>query len=259
MTFERDLAFFDLEATGTDPQRDRIVQVAVVRLSPKGERTRWSSLVNPECPIPPESTAVHKITDAMVAKAPRFRDVAPQVLERLADADLGGFGAARYDLPLLSAELQRAGLSFPLEGRRVFDAQTLFHKMEPRNLTAAYALYCGKVLQDAHSADADAEASLDVFLAQLERYKGRLPETPAALHEFCAPGDPARNVDSGGKFVWRHGEAAFNFGKYRTMTLQEVLKRDRGYVEWVARTKDMGEAADICWKALQGDFPKKAS
>jgi len=259
LTFERDLAFFDLEATGVDTQRDRIVQVAVIRLSPTGTRTRWSTLVNPECPIPPEAIAVHHITDAMAAKAPRFKDVAAQILEKLEGADLGGFGAARYDIPLLSAEFQRAGLSFPLEGRRVFDAQAIFHKMEPRNLTAAYALYCGKSLENAHDASADAEASLDVFLAQLERYKDRLPAEAAALHEFCAPGDPARNVDSGGKFVWRHGEAAFNFGKHRTRTLQEVVKTDRNYVEWVARTKDMGEAADICWKALQGSFPKKGS
>jgi DNA polymerase-3 subunit epsilon len=134
--------------------------------------------------------------------------------------------------------------------------------MEPRNLTAAYAIYCGKDLVNAHDAAADAEASLDVFLAQLEYYKGRpgkaLPESVDALHEFCAPGDPARNVDSRGRFVWRHGEAAFSFGKHRTRTLQEVVKTDRNYVEWVARTKDMGEAADICWKALQGVFPKKA-
>ncbi len=256
LKLERDLAFFDLEATGTDPLRDRIVSVAVVRLTPEGERSRWSTLVNPEMAIPPEAIAVHHITDEMAAKAPPFRQAAPLLLEKLDAADWGGFGVSRYDLPMLVNEFKRVDIPFSMEGRRILDAQIIFHKMEPRTLTAALKFFCGKELKDAHSADADAEASLDVFLSQVERYK-ELPADLDGLARFCAPSD-AKSVDSGGRFAWRHGEAAFNFGKYRTQSLREVVRSDRGYVEWVARTKDMGEAADICFKALQGIFPKKA-
>lgn len=256
MLLERDLAFFDLEATGTDPQHDRIVSAAVVRLGAGGERIRWSTLVNPEMPIPREASAMHHITDEMAAKAPLFREVAPVLLDRLEGADWGGFGVTRYDIPMLVNEFKRVGVPLSIEGRRVLDAQVIFHKMEPRNLTAALKLYCGKSLENAHSADADAEASLDVFLSQIERYK-ELPTDLDGIARFCAPGD-SNGVDPGGRFVWRHGEAAFNFGKYRTQSLREVLRSDRGYVEWVARTKDMGAAADICHKALQGVFPRKS-
>ena len=255
MKLERDLAFFDLEATGTDPQHDRIVSAAVVRLSAAGERMRWSTLVNPEMPIPREATAVHHITDDMAAKAPLFRAVAPEFLGKLEGADWGGFGVTRYDVPMLVNECRRVGVPLSMEGRRILDAQVIFHKKEPRNLTAALKLYCGRSLENAHSADADAEASLDVFLTQLERYKD-LPSDFDGIARFCAPGD-SNGVDPGGRFVWRHGEAAFNFGKYRTRSLREVLSSDRGYVEWAARTQDMGAAAEICREALQGVFPKK--
>jgi DNA polymerase-3 subunit epsilon len=261
MKIDRDVVFLDLEATGTDSQRDRIVQIALVRLAPSGERERWSSLVNPRVPIPPESTAVHRITDAMVAKAPSFADIAPDVARRLLGADWGGFGAARFDIPMLEAEFRRAGVPFPAEGRRTVDAQVIFHKREPRNLTAALKFYCGRTLENAHDALADAEASLDVFLAQLEHYSapGRdpLPGDMDGLDGFCAGGDP-QAVEPGGRFVWRHGEAAFNFGKHRTRSLREVTAADRGYVEWAARTRDLGEAADICLRALQGVFPRKS-
>lgn len=261
MKLERDLVFLDLEATGIDPQHDRIVQAALVRLTPQGERRRWCELVNPECPIPPEAIEIHHITDLMVAGAPKFRDIAPRLLDKLSDADLGGFGAARYDLPMLAAEFQRAGLPFSLEGRRIADAQVIFHKMEPRNLAAACAFYCGKPLDKAHDAAADAEAALDVFLAQLEHYarRGRaLPADLDGLHELCAGTDP-KNVDPQGRFVWRNGEAAFNFGKYRTRSLREILRTDPDYLGWLFQKAKMGpEVARICADALKGAFPKKA-
>jgi len=260
MKFDRDIVFLDFEATGIDPHRDRIVQAALVRLTPAAERSRWGTLVNPETPIPAEATAIHHITDQMVAAAPKFRDIAPRLLEKLLDADIGGFGMVRYDLPLLSAECQRAGFAFSLEGRRVVDAQIIFHKMERRNLAAAHEFYCRKPLAGAHDAAADAEAALDVFLAQMGYYaplgKG-LPADLDGLHEFCSATDP-KNVDPEGRFVWRNGEAAFNFGKYRTRSLKEILRLDPDYLGWLYQAGKMGPAvAAICGDALKGAFPKK--
>lgn len=263
LRLERDVVFFDLEATGTDPARDRIVQVALVRLSPDGTRRPWDSLVDPETPIPPESSQIHGITDAMVRTAPRFRDLAPKLLEQLKDADLGGFGLVRYDIPLLTAEFKRAGIAFDVSGRKVVDALTIFHRLESRTLAAAYAFYCGKRLEHAHNALADAEASLEVLLAQVGHYQGRpdrpdLPEDLAGLAEFCGAGADAKNVDSRGKFVWRHGQATFNFGKHQTKSLQDVVRLDRAYVEWLACGEaSTPEVSEICRKALGGEFPQK--
>lgn len=264
LKLERDVVFLDFEATGTDPARDRVVQVALVRLSPSGERRSFEQLVHPEMPIPPESTAIHHITDEMVKDKPRFRDIAVKVQEFMAGADIGGFGVIRYDVPLLVAELRRAGIWFDPSDRRIVDALILYHRFEPRNLSAAYRFYCGKTLEGAHDAKADAEASLDVFLAQVERYQGRkdapnLPEELAALAELCAAGDP-KNVDSRGKFVWRFGAVTFNFGKHQTRSLEEVVKIDRSYIEWLAFTANSGdEVAGICKSALEGRIPKKQS
>lgn len=259
---DRAIVFLDLEATGVDPQRDRIVQVALVRLAPDGSRTTLDSYVDPEMPIPPEASAIHHITDDQVRQAPRFRDLAIKILEFVSGCDLGGFGAARYDVPLLTAEFRRAGIHFDLSGRRVVDALTIYHRMEPRNLSAALAFYCGKSLAGAHDARADAVASLEVLLAQVERYRGRsgrpdLPDTVEGLAEFCGMGDP-KNVDLRGKFVWRHGVAAFNFGKYQTRALEEIVELDRSYVEWLANgEKTAPDVADVCRRALQGVFPRK--
>lgn len=264
LKFERDIVFLDFEATGTDPARDRIVQLAFVRLLPGGDRRIMEQLVNPEVPIPPEATAIHHITDEMVRDQPRFRDIATKVQEFLADADIGGFGVLRYDVPLLVAELRRAGIWFDPSDRRIVDALILYHRLEPRNLSAAYKFYCGKKLEGAHSAKADAEAALEVLLAQVERYQGRpdapnLPQDVSGLSEICSAGDP-KNVDSRGKFVWRFGAVTFNFGKHQTRSLEDVVKTDRSYVEWLAFTANSGdEVASICKQALEGRIPKKQS
>jgi DNA polymerase-3 subunit epsilon len=255
---ERDLVFYDLEATGTDPLRDRIVQIALVRLKVDGARERFDSLVNPERPIPPAAIAIHHITDEMAAQAPTLRVLAPKIRELFDGADLGGFNIRGYDLPMLQAELARVAKPLDMEGRRVVDAMTIFHKLEPRTLGRAYEFYCGKLLEKAHDATADAEASLDVFLAQVERYHGRpgrpdLAQDIAGLHDFCD-----LNVDALGKLNWREGEAAFSFGKYRGKTLREVLELEPGYIQWLSRNRDFSaEVADICAKALNGVFPKR--
>lgn len=253
---DKALVFFDLETTGVALTEDRIIDIALLRRDPAGAQEVFASLIDPGMPIPPESTAVHHITDAMVQGQPSFKDLAPKILEFLGDADLGGFGISRFDIPMLANEFKRAGYVFPMEGRRIVDALHIYHKMEPRNLSAAYQLYCGKSLEGAHRAEADTRASSEVFFAQLERYPG-LPKDVAGLAAFCNSRDP-RSVDSEGKFVWRNGQASFNFGKHRTLTLQEVAQRDPSYLRWLMGTdKTTPEMIRICKDALQGKFPVK--
>lgn len=253
---DRPLVFFDLEATGISPENDRIVDIALVKRSPDGSEVAFSSLVNPGMPIPREAVAVHHISDDMVAAAPSFKELAPRVLEFIGDADLGGFNVARFDVPMLQAELKRAGFELKLDGRRLLDAQVIYHKMERRTLEAAYKFYCDKPLDGAHRAEADARASLEVFWAQQERY-AELPKSMDGLAEFCRAKDPGK-VDGEGKFVWRNGEAAFNFGKHRTLTLREVVAKERGYVEWLMRAeRTTPELARICQDALAGKFPQQ--
>ena len=181
---DRPLVFFDLEATGISPENDRIVDIAMVKRNPDGTETAYSSLVHPGMPIPREASAVHHITDDMVASAPYFKELAPRVLDFIGDADLGGFNVAKFDIPMLQAELKRGGFELPMGKRRVLDAQAIYHKMERRTLAAAYQFYCGKPLPDAHRAEPDARASLEVFWAQLERYQ-ELPKDWDGLNQFC--------------------------------------------------------------------------
>ncbi|MBI3547768.1 MAG: 3'-5' exonuclease [Elusimicrobia bacterium] len=263
LKLERDIVFLDFEATGTDTTRDRIVQIAMIRLSPDGTRRTFDSLVDPDVSIPAEATAIHHITQDMVRSSPKFKDLALKILEFMLDADVGGFGIARYDLPLMACEFKRAGLAFDLAGRKVVDALLIFHRMEPRTLGAAMQFYCGRPIANAHDARADTEASLDVFIAQVERYQGQdgkpaLPAELAGISDFCTLVDP-KHVDTRGKFVWRHGSAAFNFGKYQTRALEEVVKQDRPYVQWLADGGGAGEVAEICARALRGEFPKRSA
>ncbi len=254
ITLDRPLVFFDLEATGISTENDRIVDIAMIKKLPDGSDVVFTSLVHPGMPIPREASAVHHITDDMVANAPYFKELAPRVLDFLQGCDLGGFNAAKFDIPMLQAEMKRNGFEFSLEGRRIVDAQVIYHKMERRTLAAAYQFYCGKPLPDAHRAEPDARASLEVFWSQLSRYP-ELPKTMDGLVDFCRD---TSKVDGGGKFVWRNGEAAFNFGKYRTMLLREITAKDPGYVRWFMGTDNVTpEQAKICQEALAGRFPQQ--
>jgi len=254
---DRTLVFFDLEATGISPLEDRIVDIAMIRRKPDGSEDSFCSLVNPGVPIPREATAIHHITDEMVAGAPTIKELVPKILEFAEGADFGGFNILKYDLPMITAEFKRAGFELSLEGRRLVDAFFIFQRMEPRNLTAAYKLYCGKPLENAHRAEADARASFEIFDAQLARYAA-LPQEMGALSAFCMARD-AKGVDGEGKFVWRNGEAAFNFGKHRTLSLRDVAMREPSYIEWLMRQeRTTPELAKICKDALAGKFPKPA-
>lgn len=259
LQLEKPIVFLDFEATGVDVQRDRIVQVACVRLWPDGRRDIFDSLVDPQVPIPAEAAAVHGITDAMVRGKPAFKELATTLLAFINGSDLGGFGICRFDIPMLTNELKRAGISYDVGAHRTVDAMLIFHRMEPRSLGAALQFYCGKPLQNAHNALADAEASLEVLLAQVRRYGQAaatpLPSSVQGLHEFCTTADP-RNVDARGKFVWRHGVATFAFGKHQTKSLEEVAKTDRSYIEWLAKAEGTpADVVEICRNALAGRFP----
>ncbi|MEZ4806975.1 MAG: 3'-5' exonuclease [Flavobacteriales bacterium] len=231
LTLERPLAFFDLETTGTRIGKDRIVQVGIVRLLLDGGRETFQTLVNPEMPIPAEATEVHGITDTDVADAPVLQEVAREILGNLAGCDLAGFNCLRFDVPFLAEELHRAGVEWDSSGLRVVDVQRIYHKMEPRNLSAALRFYCGREHEGAHDALADVEATADVLLAQLERYE-ELQGDVAFLGEMS--GDRQRSPDAAGKLRFDdRGAICLGFGKYSGWTLENIGRNDPGYIQWL--------------------------
>lgn len=250
----RSLALFDLETTGTDPRSDRIVEVCVVRIEPDGRREARTRRLNPERPIPPGATAVHGITDADVADEPTFRQVARSLLDFLADADLGGFNVGRFDVPLLDREFRDCGMDLGLADRRVVDAMTIFHRKEPRDLSAAVRFYLGRDHDGAHAAEADVMATLDVLDAQLERYDD-LPRTVDELDAWSRRVPPGA-VDSAGKFVWVAGEVAFAFGKHQGVALREVLRRAPDYLDWILQSDFPPDAKRVVQDAREGRWPE---
>jgi len=258
LKLDRPLAVFDLETTGIDPDKDRIIQMAIIRVEPDGRRTTFETLVNPEMPIPPESTKVHGIKDSDVQDKPTFRQICGEVEQYLKDAALGGFNSINFDTPLLMAELSRCESGLDLRGVMQIDAMRIFHTMERRDLTAAYRFYCDEELVGAHSALADTEATLAILDAQIGRYD-EVPKEVEELHRFCNPHE-GKYVDRRRKFFWNDdGEAVFTFGKYKNQSLNEVCKdqRGRGYLEWMLGKDFNEEVKDILRSALDGVFPKK--
>lgn len=257
LNLTRPLAFFDLETTGIDVEKDRVVQIAIIRVEPDGRRRTFESLVNPERPIPPEATRIHGIKDSDVAHQPTFSQIRTDVEELLEGADLAGFNSIRFDAPLLQNELRWAGSHRDFREVKQVDAMRIFHLMEPRNLSAAVRFYCGEELQDAHSALADTEATLAVLDAQVAHYED-LPGDVDALHRICNP-DEGRYVDRTRKFIWTaDGDAVFTFGKLKGQTLQKAVQGEgRGYLEWMLGKDFSEEVKDILRNALQGIFPTK--
>ncbi len=226
----RPLVFFDLETTGTNITHDRIVEISIVKLMPDGTVVERSRRLNPEMPIPAEATAVHHITDDDVAAEPTFRQVAASLSKLLQGCDIAGFNSNRFDIPLLDQEFHRAGVDFDLNGVRFVDVQTIYHKKEPRTLVAAYRYYCGKELEDAHSALADTRATMEVLMAQLDVYDD-LPVELDGLSEFA---NPNRNVDLLGRLIYDDNKReVINFGKYKGRLAEEVLASDPGYYNWI--------------------------
>ena len=253
---DRAICIFDLESTGIKVEEDRIVDICILRREPDGSESVFSSLVNPGVPIPPEVSAIHHITDDMVQDQPRLSDLAPKILEMFKDADLSGFNAAKFDIPLLSAEFKRFGAEWPEAGKRVVDSYKIFLLKEKRDLTAAYKFYCGKDLTGAHRAEADVRATAEILWAQSERYAD-LPKDVAGIEEWTNKIPPGR-VDADGKFIWKNGEAVFNFAKHNGKSLRDVVRSDRSYLTWMVDKANFSpDVTRICREALEGKFPVK--
>lgn len=236
LNLEKPIVFFDLETTGTNTVQDRIVEISYLKVMPNGNEDMHTRRVNPEMHIPEASTQVHGITDEDVAQCPTFKEIAKEIARDFEGSDIAGFNSNRFDVPLLAEEFLRAGVDIDLSRHRFIDVQVIFHKMEQRTLTAAYKLYCGKDLTEAHSADGDTRATYEVLMAQLDRYPDTLKNDMGFLSEFSSF---TRNVDFAGRIVLNEkGQEVFNFGKYKDMPVIDVFRRDPGYYSWI----------------LQGDF-----
>jgi len=224
------LCVFDLETTGTNVGKDRIVEICILKVNPDASRESKTWKVNPEMPIPKESSAIHGIYDEDVVNAPIFKEIAPKIMEMISGTDLGGFNSNRFDVPLLAEELLRAGLDFDLSKFKLVDAQTIYHKMEPRNLSAAYNFYCQKTLENAHSAEADVLATFEVLDAQVGHYED-LPNEVAGLSEFSFH---SKFADLAGMIHFNEKEQEiFAFGKYKGQVVKEVFQKDIGYYGWL--------------------------
>jgi len=254
LQFDKPIAFIDIEATGLRTSLDRIVEMTIIKLYIDGSQELRSMRINPEIPIPAEVVRIHGITDGDVAGEAKFAERAAELKEYLDNCDIGGFGIKRFDLPMLEAEFKRAGVAFSRRGRRILDAQIIYHSLEPRDLAAAYTKYCGRQLQNAHSSEADARAALEVLEGQLKAYP-ELPRDVAKLHDFCNPQDTTK-IDADAQLFWSGGEAMIGFGKYRGKSLRHVASIDADYLQWVSQADFSTEVKDIAARALNGEFPE---
>lgn len=252
---DKPLVFFDLETTGTNVQNDRIVELSVVKLLPSGEKEVKTRRINPEMHIPEDATKIHGIKDEDVADSPTFKSVSKNFYMYLEGCDLAGYNIIRFDLPLLIREFSRAQLEFSLTGRRLIDPFVIFCQMEPRNLTAAYKLFCGKELTNAHSAEADTLATIEILEGQLKKYP-ELPHSLDALHELCDQRDPSR-IDAGGRFKWQDKEAIIGFGKNSGTPLRKIAIENPGFLKWMLNSDFPEDAKKIAHEALKGIFPVK--
>lgn len=253
MVLDREILWFDLETTGVDAQTARVVEIAAARMNTDGAMSpAVATLVNPGVPIPPEATAIHGITDEMVADAPPFSDaLVLAIVDQLTpETVLGGFNVLHYDLRVLQAECARHAVSTDwLRGRPVIDACCIFRLREPRDLAAARMFYLALSDDDAHRAAADVRATAAVFLAQRERYAD-LPATAVELDAFCR-GRQADWYDEDGKLVRRGSDLAVNFGKQRGQTLRELARVDRGFLAWILRNDFSEPVKDAVRAALR--------
>lgn len=236
LNLKRPIIFFDLETTGVDTSKDRIVEISLVKVMPDGEEIVKTRKINPQMPIPAEATAIHGITDDDVKDCPIFSQIAKSLEQFMRGCDFGGFNSNRFDLPMLVEEFMRAGIDIDFKRRKFIDVQNIFHKMEQRTLVAAYKFYCDKDLTDAHSAEADTKATYEVLKAQLDRYPV-LENDVDALAEFSARGE---TVDYAGRIVYDDkGNEVFGFGKYKGRSVSEIFSLEPSYYTWM----------------MNGDFP----
>lgn len=230
LKLHKPLCVFDLETTGLNISKDRIVEICILKVFPDGSRESKTWLVNPEMKIPKEAAEVHGISDEDVANSPKFKEIAPKIMEMISGADLGGFNSNRFDVPLLAEELLRAEIDFDLRKHKMVDAQTIYHKKEQRNLSAAYEFYCGKTLENAHSAEADTLATFEILDAQVGKYED-VPNEISELSEFASH---KKFADLAGMIHFDDNNIEiFGFGKYKGQKVIEVFKKDAGYYSWI--------------------------
>lgn len=246
LTLSRPLAIVDLETTGTQVQKDRIVEISLLKIRPDGTREQRTYRVNPEIPIPPEATRVHGINDADVAGQPRFNQLADELMAFLHECDLCGFNLKRFDLRLLAAELGRVGRELRLQGRHIIDAQEIFHAYERRDLSAALEFYCGKEHASRHSAEADVLATAEILDAMLDRYA----DLPRRVEELGRHFTDPNSVDASGKFVRVDGKICFAFGQHRGRTLDDVARLDAAYLDWLLGADFHGDTKAVVKEAL---------
>lgn len=236
LILNRPLVIFDLETTGINTSKDRIVELFMIKVQPDGSRTDLFQRFNPGIPIPPEITAIHGIRNEDVAAEPAFESKAAELNAFLINCDFAGFNSNKFDFPMLVEEFYRAGIDFEVSKRKFIDAQKIFHIMEPRNLSAAFKFYCNKELDNAHSAKADTEATWEIIQSQLDKYQQLQPNIEF-LHEFSGQ---CNLVDLAGRMIYNDKkEIVFNFGKHKGKKVTDVFKSDYGYYDWM----------------MNGDFP----
>ena len=247
LNLTRPLAIFDLETTGIRVATDRIVEICIIRVEPDNNSITRTFKINPEIPIPLDATLIHGISDEDVKDAPTFKELSAELYELFRDCDLSGYNSNKFDIPLLVEEFLRADIDFDLRDRYFIDVQNIFHKMEPRNLRAAYKFYCDRELEDAHTAEADTRATYEILKAQVERYSNTeykdeegnvsvpVKNDMKALHDFSYN---TRFVDLIGHIVFNaKQEEAFNFGKHKGRTVEEVFRKEPQYFDWMMKAE----------------------
>jgi DNA polymerase III subunit epsilon len=232
LSLTRPIAFIDLETTGVSLSTDRIVEIAIIKVLPDGTRQTKRKLINPQIPIPASASDIHGITDEMVANAPAFKQVANEIKMYIENCDLGGYNSNRFDIPILMEEFLRSGLEVDLSTRHMVDVQHIFYTMEPRTLTAAYKFFCGKEHEGAHGAEADVNATIDVLMAQLDRYKNLGNSVESILGVI----GEEKIVDYARRFGFDDkGNEIFNFGKHKGRLVTDVLRSEPQYYDWMMR------------------------
>lgn len=238
LKLQKPIVFFDLETTGVNAIHDRIVEISYIKVFPDGNEESETLRINPERHIPEQSSAIHGIYDEDVKDCPTFKQVARDIAAIFVNSDIAGFNSNYFDVPMLVEEMLRAGIDFDITKCRLIDVQNIYHKLEQRTLSAAYKFYCGKNLEDAHSAQADTRATYEVLKAQLDKYPDKLNNDVQFLSSFSKMND---NVDFAGRIIYNDKHIpVFNFGKYKGQSVEDVLARDPGYYGWM----------------MQGDFPQ---
>ena len=232
LQLKKPLAFIDIEATGSNASTDRIVEIAMIKQLPDGNKTVKRKLINPQMPIPANITDIHGITDEMVKDAPTFKQAAPEIKQFLDGCDLACYNAYRLDVPILVEEFIRAGVEFEMKNRKMVDVQKIFHQMEQRTLAAAYKFYCNKSLENAHSAEVDAAATAEILEAQIERY----PQLGNNIDSIIKIVGDDSIIDFARRFIYDDkGVEVFNFGKHKGRPVSEVLKAEPQYYDWMMK------------------------